>query len=209
MKKFCIWFFAILLALTAAAGGYAYYNGVRNWSELVAFTQTEWQRITGAAPEATDGPDDEDDGKLPDSIEMDLDSMPQAEIMDMPEEDATNRFNIFAAAEDEEYNPMLLGHWVCNERPTWHRIYTDEYSGNGYYWGKEWDEAEDVSEEDLIDYGNGWFEWKMDGNDVLELATTDMSEARVPFIYTIKKLSDKDLVYIEQRSTEKRTFTRQ
>ena len=207
MKKFLIWFFATLLVLTAAAGSYAYFNGVRNWDDLVSFTQSRWQQLTGT-PATPETPVTTENVPVEETIEMNLDSMPQGEILGPPE-DATNRFNIFAEAEDEEYNPLLLGHWVCAERPTWHRIYTDEYSGNGYYWGKEWDEAEDITEEDLVDYGNGWFEWKMDGNDVLELATTDMSEARVPFIYTIKKISDQDLVYIEQRSTEKRTFMRQ
>ena len=132
---------------------------------------------------------------------------PEAHTVEAPEE-GTNKFSIFSAAEDEEYNPLLIGHWQCVDKPGWHRVYTEEYSGNGYYWGKEWDEDEDVTEADLVDYGNGWFEWKMDGNDVLELATTDMTESRVPFIYTIKKLSNKDLIYVEQRSTEKRTFTR-
>lgn len=190
MKKFLIWFFLLLLAATAAAGWYAYHNGVRTWNEFVAFAQCEWNRITGLTPTA-----------------------PKDSAVLEPHEvagpvETTDRFSIFSAADGEEFNPLLLGHWVCVDRPTWHRIYTDEYSGNGYYWGKEWDEADDVTEADLVDYGNGWFEWKQDGNDVLELATTDMSDTRVPFIYTIRKLSDRDLMYIEQRSQEKRTFVR-
>ena len=201
MKKAIIWTLVLLLVGgVAAAGWYAYDNGVRNGEQLVSFVKTEWQRLTGSAPKASNEPQKPD-------VDVITRPAPEAHTVEAPTE-TTNKFSIFSEAEDEEFNPLLLGHWVCADQPTWHRVYTDEYSGNGYYWGKEWDEAEDVTEADLIDYGNGWFEWKMDENDVLELATSDMSDTRVPFIYTIKKLSDKDLIYIEQRSTEKRVFKR-
>ena len=212
MKKFFIWFFVILLAATAAAGWYAYDNGVRTMDEAVAFAKAEWQRLTNTVPQVPDSPVVKPEPQQPvvkqePPRKADTATTLREEFVEAPTE-TTDKFSIFTAAEDEEFDSLLLGHWQGLDRPTWHRIYTDEYSGNGYYWGKEWDEAEDVFEKDLIDYGNGWFEWKMDGNDVLELATTDMSESRVPFIYTIKKLSNTDLIYIEQRSTEKRTFRR-
>ena len=212
MKKFLIWFFLLLLAATAAAGWYAYDNGVRTWNEFVTFAQCEWNRLTGLTPTVPGLQNNEHNQPLQPQTPV-ITSAPkdsavlQAHQVEGPVE-TTDRFSIFSAAEGEEFNPLLLGHWVCVERTTWHRIYTDEYSGNGYYWGKEWDEADDVTEADLVDYGNGWFEWKQDGNDVLELATTDMSDTRVPFIYTIRKLSERDLMYIEQRSQEKRTFVR-
>ena len=214
MKKAIIWIFVVLLAASAAAGGYAYYNGVRSWSEFVTFAQAEWQRLTGPAPEVPDLPKPDDATTKPKQpepknpkVDATTTSAPEAHSVGGPE-GTTDKFSIFSAAEDEEYNPLLIGHWQGVDNPGWHRVYTEEYSGNGYYWGKEWDESEDVTEEDLVDYGNGWFEWKMDGNDVLELATSDMTESRVPFIYSIKKLSDKDLIYVEQRSSIKRTFTR-
>jgi hypothetical protein len=203
----------VLLAVVLAAGGYAYYKDVRSWGEFVDFVQDEWDRLTGQTPEMPDIPQTPQTPVKPETpkptpkVDDTTTSAPEAVTVEGPEE-GTNKFNIFAAAEDEEYNPLIIGHWQCVDRPTWHRVYTEEYSGNGYYWGKEWDEAEDVTEEDLVDYGNGWYEWKMDGADVLELATSDMSESRVPFIYTIKKLSDGDLIYIEQRSSDKRVFKR-
>ena len=218
MKKFFLWFFiglfGLLFAASAAAGWYAYDNGVRNWDELVVFAKQEWQRITGTRPDVPEVPviqpapitiDLEEPEKPAQQVDAVTTTAPQAHFVAPPEE-TTNKFSIFTEGEDETINALILGHWVNVDHPTWHRVYTDEYSGNGYYWGKEWDESEDVTEADLVDYGNGWFEWKMDGNDVLELATTDMSESRVPFIYTIKKLSTKELIYVEQRSTEKRAF---
>lgn len=211
MKRFLIWFFVILLAATAAAGWYAYDNGVRTWNELMVFAQNEWNRLTGLVPEVIGKPGPEATPTQPTTpvVKHAPKDTTVLEAHDVGEpEETTNRFSIFSAAEGEEFNPLLLGHWTCVERPTWHRIYTDEYSGNGYYWGKEWDEADDVKEVDLVDYGNGWFEWKQDENDILELATTDMSDTRVPFIYTIRKLTDNELVYVEQRSQEKRMFVR-
>ena len=213
MKKFLIWFFVILLAASAAAGWYAYDNGVRDFDGAVTFYKAEWQRLTGPAPEVPDLPKPEEPKaetpkpKPEKKVDATTTSAPEAHTVAPPTE-TTNKFSIFEAAEDEEYNPLLIGRWQCVDRPGWHRVYTDEYSGNGYYWGHEWDEDDDVSEEDLVEYGNGWFEWKMDGNDVLELAATDMNDTRVPFIYSIKKLSDTELIYIEQRSKEKRAFKR-
>ena len=212
MKKFLIWFFCILLAITASAAWVAYdrYN-VRSLDEAKALAVELWQKyvqkVEPAQPKKTInlGPALEPVVQEPAKPTKPKKDTLEAHHVGAPEE-TTNKFSIFSAAEGEEFNPLLLGHWTCLERPTWHRVYTDEYSGNGYYWGKEWDEAEDVTEEDLVDYGNGWFEWKQDENDILELATTDMSDARVPFIYTIRKLTDKDLIYIEQRSQAKRTF---
>ncbi len=214
MKKFLIWFFCILLAITASAAWVAYdrYN-VRSLDEAKALAVELWQKyvqkVEPAQPKKTInlGPALEPVVQEPAKPTKPKKDTQEAHHVGAPEE-TTNKFSIFSAAEGEEFNPLLLGHWTCLERPTWHRVYTDEYSGNGYYWGKEWDEAEDVTEEDLVDYGNGWFEWKQDENDILELATTDMSDARVPFIYTIRKLTDKDLIYIEQRSQAKRTFVR-
>lgn len=214
MKKFLIWFFCILLAITASAAWVAYdrYN-VRSLDEAKALAVELWQKyvqkVEPAQPKKTInlGPALEPVVQEPAKPTKPKKDTLEAHHVGAPEE-TTNKFSIFSAAEGEEFNPLLLGHWTCLERPTWHRVYTDEYSGNGYYWGKEWDEAEDVTEEDLVDYGNGWFEWKQDENDILELATTDMSDARVPFIYTIRKLTDKDLIYIEQRSQAKRTFVK-
>ena len=212
MKKFLIWFFVVLLAVSAAAGWYAWDNGVRDLDGFVYFYKAEWQRLISPAPEVPNQPQVKPEPAAPakpaPKVDVVTTSAPEAHTIEPPAE-TTNKFSIFSEAEDEEYNPLLIGHWESTERPGWHRVYTDEYSGNGYYWGKEWDESEDISEDDLVDYGNGWFEWKMDGNNVLELAATDMNETRVPFIYTIKKLSDTELIYIEQRSKEKRAFARQ
>lgn len=209
MKKTIIWILVVLLVgSVAAAGWYAYDNGVRSWDGLVAFAQAEWHNLRGGNPEVPDVPPTQPQTPKQDvQVDAITKPAPEAHTVEAPKEN-TDKFSIFTEGENEEYNPLLIGHWVCVDRPAWHRVYTEEYSGNGYYWGKEWDEDEDVLEVDLVDYGNGWFEWKMDGDDVLELATSDMSETRVPFIYTIKKLSDKNLIYVEQRSTEKRVFMR-
>ena len=51
----------------------------------------------------------------------------------------------------------IQGLWL--EDGTQHYVrFTDEQSDEtGYFYGREWDVAEDVHEEDLVPYGNGWF----------------------------------------------------
>ena len=101
---------------------------------------------------------------------------------------------------------MLLGKWQSLENEQWYRVYTDEEAKDGYYWGYEWDESEDVMEEDLNKYGNGWFMWKKRGSKVLELATADNEGQLIPRPYTITKLFYTEMTYKEANSGKKRNF---
>lgn len=74
----------------------------------------------------------------------------------------------------------LVGLWQETSNPLWFKAYYDDYADDGYYWGKEWQENEDVFEEDLSYHGNGWFKWKRDGNMMIELHVLSSSKALVP-----------------------------
>lgn len=83
----------------------------------------------------------------------------------------------------------LVGEWTNDDNPQWHKVYYDDYDDeSGYYWGKEWNEAEDVFEEDLVYHGNGWFRWKIEGKRMVhELHCMDSYNIPVAKNYRIRR----------------------
>lgn len=78
-------------------------------------------------------------------------------------------------------DPFLVGKWQNDLNPQWFKVYYDDYDEDeGYFWGKEWDEADDVQEEDLVYHGNGWFRWKKEGKLLTELHTMDVQDVPIP-----------------------------
>ena len=76
----------------------------------------------------------------------------------------------------------------------------------GYLYGREWDEAEDVFEQDLLDFlekygihGNGWFKYKFEKNgNLTEIHLMDNGGAEIPKVYVVTLLTDTDLAYYEK-----------
>ena len=95
------------------------------------------------------------------------------------DEHNTNTHVVF---EDETpiADPAIVGRWQNAANPQWIRVYLDDYDGDGFFWGKEWDEAEDVHEEDLNYHGNGWFRWRIDKHQLLEMHTMDAQDTPIP-----------------------------
>ena len=54
--------------------------------------------------------------------------------------------------------------WQENNTEHFVRFTTEQSDETSYLYGREWDEAEDVFEEDLLPYGNGWFKYKFESN---------------------------------------------
>lgn len=77
-------------------------------------------------------------------------------------------------------DPAIVGRWQNKTNPQWFRVYYDDYDGDGFFWGKEWDEADDVHEVDLNYHGNGWFRWRKDGTQLLEMHTMDVQDVPIP-----------------------------
>lgn len=94
-------------------------------------------------------------------------------------------------------DPMIVGKWVNAKNPQWHKVYYDDYDGEGYYWGKEWDEKEDVQEVDLVFHGNGWFRWKKEGRQLSELHTMDARDVPIGKNYTISQSTTDSLAFYE------------
>lgn len=97
-------------------------------------------------------------------------------------------------------DPAIVGKWQNTANPQWFKVYYDDYDDEGYFWGKEWDEAENVMEEDLNYHGNGWFRWCKQGKELQELHAMDITETIIPKIYQKLRSSNDSLLLKEKLS---------
>jgi len=145
-----------------------------------------------AAPEGSVAPDGNEDGLV----------QPQ-EVTAPDSSQTTNRIVVF---EDEfSADPMMVGKWQNTEKTGWYQVFYDDYDDENFFWGKEWDEEDDVMEEDLRYHGNGWFRWRKDGKILLEVSVQDQHSGDIPHEYTIRRLSDDELE-LEEREGRRRTY---
>jgi len=103
----------------------------------------------------------------------------------------------------------LQGLWL--EDGTQHYVrFTTETAGEGYLYGREWDLAEDVKESDLLPYGNGWFKYRLDGKELLEIHKMDYGWGKIPKVNIVTTLTDVKLAYYEkEQPSVKFKFTKQ
>lgn len=109
------------------------------------------------------------------------------------------------SAPEQVFNEAdLLGVWCpasdLDTVPVVFVRFTSEIdSTSGYKYGREWDESEDIYEEDLTPYGNGWFKYKLDTpNKLTEIHLMDNGGAELPKIYDVLKLTEYELQYKDQ-----------
>ncbi|MBQ6790278.1 MAG: hypothetical protein IJP76_02345 [Paludibacteraceae bacterium] len=104
----------------------------------------------------------------------------------------------------------LQGLWQENKTMHYVRFTTENSEETGYLYGREWDEADDVFEEDLVFHGNGWFKYKFEKNgNLTEIHLMDNGGAEIPKIYVVTLLTDTDLSYYEKdHKSIKFTFTK-
>lgn len=89
----------------------------------------------------------------------------------------------------------LLGLWQKTGADEYVR-FTDEKDKTGEYkYGCEWNEEDDVFENDLTKYGNGWFKYKLVKSDLTEIHLMDNGGADIPKVYTILTLTEDILKY--------------
>lgn len=80
--------------------------------------------------------------------------------------------------------------------------FTAEQDETGEYkYGRQWNESEDIYEEDLVPYGNGWFKYKLVKSDLTEIHLMDNGDAGVPKVYVVTKLTDTELQYKDNVGT--------
>lgn len=115
----------------------------------------------------------------------------------------------YAILEVPPADPALVGKWRNTENPQWYKVYYDDYDGEGYFWGKEWNEADDVQEEDLNYHGNGWFRWRKDSKQLIELHTMDVQDVPIPKIWIVRHLSARvpnDSLVLTESDREKNCY---
>lgn len=106
----------------------------------------------------------------------------------------------FAEEEIPHADPLIVGKWQNTANPHWFKVYYDDFDEDErLFWGKEWDENEDVQEEDLIYHGNGWFRWRKNGNQLQEFHTMDAQDVPIPKQYTLVHSEFDSLVYRENK----------
>lgn len=104
----------------------------------------------------------------------------------------------------------VFGRWQNDENPgeIWVYLSSTDETGDSF-WGKTWDENEDVKEEDLDKdfHGNGWFKWHLDKSDLTQIHMMTVSEAQVPKVYTITLLTSTTMKYQRYVGGVKEQFT--
>lgn len=99
------------------------------------------------------------------------------------------------------------------ENSTEHYIrFTDEQSDrSGYFWGREWNLKEDVTEEDLFEpedfHGNGWFHYQLEKKgDLHEIHMMSNDGAVIPKEYVVSKLTSTELEYREKDDKSRKFY---
>ena len=74
----------------------------------------------------------------------------------------------------------------------------------GCLWAYEWDEGDGVYEADVLaeQYGNGWFLYKLEGNQLTEYHQMSNGGAHIPKTYTVTVLTNTDLKYQDSEKVE-------
>lgn len=92
-----------------------------------------------------------------------------------------------------ENGDTIVGHYV--------RFTTDQSDEANYFWGCEWTESEDVYEADLVYHGNGWFKYRLNEKELLEIHKMDYGWADIPKVYIVSILTSSNLNYYEKDQT--------
>ena len=100
---------------------------------------------------------------------------------------------------EEPMNGNIVGLWLEDGKEHYVR-FTTEQADTTYQYGYEWDEADKVTEEDVLNDkpGNGWFKWLLEKPQLKEIHLMSNNGGDIPKIYTITKLTDTELQYYEK-----------
>lgn len=114
----------------------------------------------------------------------------------------TSCWNVSEVVFDEA---NLLGLWSKGDAtgldsvPVEFVRFTAEQDETGEYkYGRQWNESEDIYEEDLVPYGNGWFKYKLVKSDLTEIHLMDNDGADILNVYVVVKLNEYELQYEDE-----------
>lgn len=108
----------------------------------------------------------------------------------------------------------LQGLWEENHTQHYVRFTADRAEEYPYFYGREWDEGEDVTEQDLLDTwtqlgirGDGWFQYKFETNgNLTEIHFMDNGGGEIPKVYVVSVLTDTKLEYYEKDYTSNKFY---
>ncbi len=104
---------------------------------------------------------------------------------------------------------LLIGKWQNDSNPGEYWVYDTKTDSLGeYQYGHTWDENDDVYEEDLTPYGNGWFKWKLVKKDLTQIHLMENAAAEVPKVYTVTLLTENYLTYKDELTSKSTSFTK-
>ncbi|MBR1632099.1 MAG: lipocalin family protein [Paludibacteraceae bacterium] len=89
----------------------------------------------------------------------------------------------------------LIGYWQLSGTNQFYH-----YLNNGT--GKFWDEDDDVTEEDIMENGNGYFTWTLSGSTLRLNFVIEINQGGVPKVYNIQTLNSTTLKYKDNASTK-------
>ena len=99
----------------------------------------------------------------------------------------------------------LQGLWEENGTKHYVRFTTEQSDEAGYLYGREWDEADDITEAELTPYGNGWFKYELKfadkQNKLTQVNMMEKNQAAIPQVYVVTILTGKRLEYYEKDHT--------
>lgn len=131
---------------------------------------------------------------------------PQAQ--EIKEDEHTTNSALYFEDNIPPADPLIVGRWQNMDNPQWYKVYYDDYADEDFYWGKEWDESDDVQEEDLNYHGNGWFRWRKQGDELQEFHTMDTRDVPIAKLYKIAKNDIQNLFLCEKSSRVNYRFRR-
>lgn len=126
------------------------------------------------------------------------------QVVGVPEE-KTDAYDVF---QDDvpRADSLIVGKWQNDDNPQWFKVYYDDYDEDGYFWGKEWDESEDVREVDLNYHGNGWFRWCKNGKKLIEIHLMDAQDVPIPKVWNIHLRSLPDRLILTNSEDDKQCY---
>ena len=118
--------------------------------------------------------------------------------------------NMLGPSKPEYRLSDLQALWLENGTEHYVRFTTEQSDEQKYLYGREWDEAEEVYEEALKPYGNGWFKYLFETTGSLtEIHLMDNGGAEIPKVYVVSKLTSTELEYYEKdRKNNKFAFSK-
>lgn len=92
----------------------------------------------------------------------------------------------------------LHGLWLEEGTQHYMRFLEEKADTSNFEWGKQWDEADKVTEDRLEYHKNGWFMYELDGSRFTLIHMMRNGGVEIPKVYTVKTLNASRLEFVEE-----------